>query len=137
MVKLTSLAGFTMIAALATSLASVEHAVAEPAPVPSPIDHPAQGNAAFKAHCAVCHGDNLEGGDHAPPLAGPVFMENWGGKPQRQLYSRIISTMPLDDPGSLSSADALAITLAVLDHNGIRSKASSADDLNALTIVKP
>ena len=74
---------------------------------------------------------------HALPLSGPVFEQNWAGKRARMLYSRIISTMPQNDPGTLTVPQALAITLYVFAANGITfagHTVSSPDDLNALTI---
>lgn len=95
------------------------------------------GAADYTAHCASCHGTQLQGGVHALPLSGPVFEQNWAGKRARMLYSRIISTMPQNDPGTLTVQQALAVTLYVFAANGITFAGhtlSSPDDLNALTI---
>jgi S-disulfanyl-L-cysteine oxidoreductase SoxD len=95
------------------------------------------GAADYAGHCASCHGAKLEGGVHAPPLTGLTFVGNWAGKRARLLYSRIISTMPQNDPGSLSVQQALSVTLYVFSANGIAwagHTLSSPDDLNALTI---
>lgn len=100
-----------------------------------------QGKVEFKAHCASCHGGALEGGQHAPPLLGAGFNTNWAGKRARSLYSRIISTMPQNDPGSLTEPQALSITLYVFAMNGISLPAAApintANDLNALNIPTP
>ena len=98
---------------------------------------PAPGAADYTAHCANCHGAQLQGGVHALPLTGAVFEQNWAGKRARMLYSRIISTMPQNDPGTLSVQQALEITLFVFASNGISFTGhtiSSPDDLNTLTI---
>jgi len=97
----------------------------------------APGAADYTAHCASCHGAQLQGGMHALPLSGPVFEQNWAGKRARMLYSRIISTMPQNDPGTLTVQQALSITLYLFAANGITFTGhtlSSPDDLNALTI---
>jgi mono/diheme cytochrome c family protein len=97
----------------------------------------ALGAAEYAGHCASCHGGKLEGGMHAPPLVGASFQTNWAGKRARLFYSRIISTMPQNDPGSLSAQKALAITLYVFALNGIEWKQhtpSTPNDLNTLTI---
>ena len=97
----------------------------------------APGAADYTAHCASCHGAQLQGGVHALPLSGAVFEQNWAGKRARLLYSRIISTMPQNDPGTLTPQQALAVTLYVFAANGITfagHTVSSPDDLNALTI---
>jgi mono/diheme cytochrome c family protein len=101
---------------------------------PSPS---APGAADYAAHCANCHGAQLQGGVHASPLIGPVFDQNWTGKRARMLYSRIISTMPQNDPGTLTVPEALAVTLYVFTANGITFAGhtpSSPDELNTLTI---
>jgi S-disulfanyl-L-cysteine oxidoreductase SoxD len=95
------------------------------------------GASDYAAHCANCHGAHLEGGVHAPPLLGAQFAGNWVGKRARLLYSRIISTMPQNDPGTLTSEQALAITLYVFALNGIGwpgHELSNPNDLNTLTI---
>jgi mono/diheme cytochrome c family protein len=98
------------------------------------------GDSEFARHCASCHGAVLEGGQHAPPLAGKVFLSHWNDKPARSLYSRIISTMPQDNAGSLSAAQALSITLFVFSVNRVSlgdKPIASANDLNALSIMAP
>jgi S-disulfanyl-L-cysteine oxidoreductase SoxD len=95
------------------------------------------GAAEYAAHCAACHGAKLEGGVHAPPLVGAPFQSNWAGKRARLLYSRIISTMPQNDPGTLSPPDAFVIALYVFAANGIGwsgQALSNPNDLNTLTI---
>lgn len=86
---------------------------------PALSEQAAQGKAAYAVHCTACHGSELEGGLHAPALLGPVFRSHWDGKPARAVYSRIISTMPQDNPGSLSEMEALTIALYVFAVNDI------------------
>lgn len=115
--------GLTVLAACASVPFAISHA-ASPAPLPkSPAAQLGKGGRVYQQRCAGCHGKQMEGGDHAPPLRGPAFYTNWQNKSQRALYSRIISTMPLDDPGSLASDDVLATTLVILDRNGVRQTA--------------
>jgi cytochrome c len=111
---------------------------AEPTRVAAADPH-APGAADYAAHCAACHGDKLQGGVHATPLSGSVFDQNWAGKRARLLYSRIISTMPQNDPGTLTVEQAFSITLYVFSENGIAFAGhtlAGPDDLNALTIPK-
>jgi len=122
------------IALLFAILVCVGFAAAEPA-TPAAADGP--GASDYVAHCASCHGAQLQGGVHALPLTGSVFEQNWAGKRARLLYSRIISTMPQNDPGTLTVPQALSITLYVFAANGISFTGhtiSSPDDLNTLTI---
>jgi mono/diheme cytochrome c family protein len=74
-----------------------------------------RGNGLYQANCAACHGDSLQGGEAAPPLAGDTFNSTWDGVKLGDLFDRIRSTMPQNQPGSLSRAqnsDVLAFMLA-------------------------
>ena len=61
-----------------------------------------KGKALYAQNCSSCHGDTLEGGEMAPPLAGGAFISNWGGLTAGDLFDRIRTTMPLNTPGKLS-----------------------------------
>jgi mono/diheme cytochrome c family protein len=76
-------------------------------------DQAAQGKAVFDNKCAICHGAELGGAEMAPPLAGGVFMGNWAGGSLGDLFTRIHTTMPANDPGSLSNAET-ALALAYI-----------------------
>jgi hypothetical protein len=65
-----------------------------------------------------------------------VFRQHWDGKIARNLYSRIISTMPMDDPGSLSEPDALRIALYCLTENGAQLGQQSIESAAALNDIK-
>jgi len=109
----------------------------------APSDAPTQvkaGAGSYAEHCASCHGQQLTGTTHAPGLSGAAFLKSWEGKPSRQLYSRIISTMPLSAPGSLEPAMALDITAFVLWVNKqaiVSSGYKAADELNDRLIKSP
>lgn len=103
------------------------------APASSQVE---RGQAAFASNCASCHGAAL-GGGFGPPLKGAQFLGEWDGKTARNLYSRILTTMPASDPGSLPSKTVLALTVYLLSENGVSvgSKApASPDQLNAIVI---
>jgi S-disulfanyl-L-cysteine oxidoreductase SoxD len=73
-----------------------------------------RGMGLYKAQCASCHGAGLEG-LQGPPLVGNDFMRVWSG-PLSDLVSKILHTMPANDPGKLTaqqSADILAYMLQV------------------------
>jgi mono/diheme cytochrome c family protein len=75
----------------------------------------ARGHALFDKSCASCHGDSLEGRDEAPALAGADFLSNWTGLTAGDLFERIRTTMPLNNPGGLSRpvlCDILAYMLS-------------------------
>jgi mono/diheme cytochrome c family protein len=75
-----------------------------------------RGEALYARECASCHGDQLTGGEQAPPLAGGEFLANWDGLTVGDLFERIRKTMPMNKPGKLSrevNADILSYILDV------------------------
>jgi hypothetical protein len=61
----------------------------------------------------MCHGESLEG-RLAPALAGSMFLGAWGGHSLWDLASKIRNTMPADDPGKLTLAQAADIVAFLL-----------------------
>lgn len=84
----------------------------------SATDQVTAGKGTYTARCAACHGQALEGMTHAPPLAGDGFKEKWRGQVARALYRRVLSTMPADNPGSLTQQEALDVVVYCLSVNG-------------------
>jgi S-disulfanyl-L-cysteine oxidoreductase SoxD len=80
-------------------------------------DQAAQGKALYESKCALCHGAELTGAEMAPPLSGAVFMGNWAGLSVGDLFTRIHTTMPANDPGTLSNADAALAVAYILSFN--------------------
>ena len=74
------------------------------------------GISLYKERCVKCHSENLVGGA-GPPLNGEDFAQQWDGKPMRALYSRILMTMPADDPGSLTPAQVLTLVSYIASEN--------------------
>ena len=93
-------------------------------------DQAAQGKALFEAKCAICHGAELNGAEMAPPLAGGVFMGNWSGQSLGDLFTRIHSTMPANDPGSLNNQEVVLAISYILSFNKFPAGATAlpADD---------
>ena len=78
-------------------------------------DQAKKGAAQYADQCASCHGDQLTGGEMAPPLAGGEFLSNWNGLSVGDLYERIRTGMPPSQPGKLgreAKADIVAFMLA-------------------------
>ncbi len=58
-----------------------------------------RGKAIYTESCNSCHGPSLRGGANefaAPPLAGPFFLEKWGGRPIEELFRYAADNMPPD-----------------------------------------
>lgn len=77
-----------------------------------------RGEAAYQANCAACHGESLAGIDVAPPLTGSQFLGNWNSLTTNDLFDRIKTTMPLNDPGTLSGRTVADIEAFILQTNG-------------------
>lgn len=74
------------------------------APGPYTSEQAELGRAGFERNCQGCHMPELAGGRRAPALKGAEFMEHWSGRPAKDLYWKVRSTMPptggvLDEPG--------------------------------------
>jgi quinoprotein glucose dehydrogenase len=80
-------------------------------------DQATQGKALFETKCAICHGAELNGGEMAPPLAGASFVANWQGTSLGDLFTRIHSTMPANDPGSMNNAETILVLSYILSFN--------------------
>ena len=80
-------------------------------------DQAAQGKASYDNKCATCHGPDLTGAEMAPPLSGGIFLSNWSGQAAGDLFTRIHTTMPANDPGSLSNAETASILAYILSFN--------------------
>jgi mono/diheme cytochrome c family protein len=122
-------------------LAARAEAAESPGSTPTEDDSSAtdavqSGKVLYQAKCARCHGTELEGSQHAPPLRGDLFRLHWDRKTARNVYSRIISTMPQDDPGSLSEPDALRIAVYCLMVNGAQLSHQSIQSAAALNGIK-
>jgi S-disulfanyl-L-cysteine oxidoreductase SoxD len=106
-------------------------------------DQAAQGKAIFADKCATCHGADLNGAEMAPPLVGATFLGDWVGQSADDLFTRIHTTMPANDPGSLSNAQAQQVMAYILSANQFPagSAALPSDDAGlaqiAITAEKP
>jgi quinoprotein glucose dehydrogenase len=76
-----------------------------------------RGEAAYRAACASCHGQKLEGSGQMPPLVGSDFTSNWNGMTVGDLLDKIQTSMPADRPGQLSKDQNAAILAYILKLN--------------------
>jgi cbb3-type cytochrome c oxidase subunit III len=77
-----------------------------------------RGQIAYDAKCASCHRADL-GGFSGPPLKGDLFLDRWREFNLSVLFDLIKSTMPTDNPGTLSPAAYLDIQAYILQMNEI------------------
>lgn len=76
-----------------------------------------RGRALYNSSCASCHGDQLGGGEIAPPLAGGEFLSNWNGLTVGQLFDRTRTGMPPGSPGKVTRDAKLDIIAYILSYN--------------------
>jgi len=72
-----------------------------------------RGQEVYKAQCAECHGNVLEG-TVGSPLAGDSFLSAWSARPLSALVDKIQKTMPFSAPGSLSRQQSTDLTAYML-----------------------
>ena len=80
------------------------------------VGQAARGETAYVKSCARCHKESLGGADESPALAGGGFLGNWHGQSLFALHDRIRTSMPTDDPETLSRqtvSDVMAYILKV------------------------
>jgi mono/diheme cytochrome c family protein len=73
-----------------------------------------RGEPLYQQYCSSCHGADMAGGEMAPSLTGGEFASNWNELTLGQLFDRMRTSMPQNNPGSLSrqqNADILAFVL--------------------------
>jgi len=78
-----------------------------------------RGSELYKANCAECHGANLDDGQFASSLKGPVFVALWGGKGLDEPFEFMSTQMPPTAPGSLGTQAYADVLAYLLNQNGI------------------
>jgi len=77
-------------------------------------DQAKRGEPLYQQYCSSCHGADMAGGEMAPGLTGGEFSSNWNDLTLGQLFDRMRTSMPQNNPGSLARqqvADVLAFML--------------------------
>jgi mono/diheme cytochrome c family protein len=77
----------------------------------------ARGEAAYKAACSECHGNDLMGDGFAPALSGAEFMGNWNDLSVGDLFERIRISMPPSGPSSVTPAAKADIVAHIMNLN--------------------
>jgi len=75
-----------------------------------------RGAALYAGACAQCHGPALTGAE-GPPLTGVEFTSNWNALPLTDLFERVRTAMPPDNPSRLSAQEKVDVIAHVLAAN--------------------
>jgi mono/diheme cytochrome c family protein len=77
-----------------------------------------QGETAYFEYCVDCHGQDLEGLERAPALAGLGFMDKWNRAALRKLFEAV-EQMPPDEPKTLTPQQYADVVAYLLSVNGV------------------
>ncbi len=77
----------------------------------------ARGEAAYAVKCGQCHGGQLNGTGEAPALVGGEFISHYDEQSLGDLFDRVRTTMPMDNPKSLPREDYADILAFLLKAN--------------------
>ena len=98
-------------------------------------DQAAAGRAVYERECAACHQPNLQGSFEAPPLAGESFLRFWGELAPSDLFDRISSSMPPEQPGELGEAAYIDVVAYLLQANGAPAGGAPLEASTAVAIA--
>lgn len=97
-----------------------------------------RGAEEYAARCASCHSADLRGNSNSPSLIGLSFMFIWEGKTLGELFGKMSTEMPTENPGSLSMQSYASILAFILKSNefpaGDFELAASTDALSSIQI---
>lgn len=98
-----------------------------------------RGDSLYKATCVKCHGATLGGGDEGSPLVGSAFLGNWRDLTLDQLFDKIRTSMPPDNPKSIATRDVADLVAYLLAQNqfpaGVKVLTDSLDQLKDIKIT--
>jgi mono/diheme cytochrome c family protein len=98
------------------AVAAVAHAQAQPPGFTA--EQAKRGQAFYVGACAMCHGDNLDDGQFAPPLKGVSHKESWNGRTAEDLLVFMAANMPPSQPGLLGAQAYADIAAYMLQADG-------------------
>ena len=89
----------------------------------------ARGDTEHQTNCTSCHGTEK--------YAGEPFTKNWVGRTAFDLFDQLKTTMPDDNPGSLSAQQYVDIIAFIFKVNGLPAGTDSlTTDTEALRLIK-
>lgn len=83
----------------------------------SQADQIAAGREVYTADCAQCHGENGEGGTGPLLIGGNKRIASY--QDTKRLYDYVSTTMPFDEPGSLTQEQYWNVIAYLLDANDL------------------
>lgn len=97
----------------------------------------ARGEATYLDECGRCHSETLFGGDFGPPVVGSAFWDAWKSKTVADLFDRVRTTMPQDNPGRMSATQTSELLAFLMKSNGFPAgETPLGTDLAALKSIK-
>jgi hypothetical protein len=96
----------------------------------------ARGATEYETQCSGCHNPDLAGGT-GPALKEARFARDFAGKDLSALYSKILKTMPRNNPGGLDEDTSLDLVAHILKENGFAAGKTelTAEGLEGVQIV--
>jgi S-disulfanyl-L-cysteine oxidoreductase SoxD len=86
-----------------------------------------KGEGLYNEKCAKCHGPDGSGGD-APSLVGSEFAADWDGLTIAQLFDRTRTSMPQDNPQSLTREEVASLLAFIFQKNGFPAGTNDLSD---------
>ncbi len=77
-----------------------------------------RGAGLYAQRCGACHGAALNGTGEAPALIGGEFVSHWDTLTVGDLYDRVRTTMPQNDPQSMTREEYADVLAFLLKNNG-------------------
>jgi mono/diheme cytochrome c family protein len=133
-----ALVGVSALTAFArrAPLAELTHTVWDSVYTAAQASH---GDSLYRNTCVKCHGATLGGGDQGSPLVGSAFLGNWSDLTLDQLFDKIRTSMPPDNPKSIATRDVADLIAYLLAQNlfpaGAKTLTDSLDQLKDIKIT--
>jgi S-disulfanyl-L-cysteine oxidoreductase SoxD len=86
-----------------------------------------RGAGVYSQRCGACHGAALNGTGEAPPLIGGEFISHWDTMTVGDLFDRVRTTMPQNDPQSLTRDEYADVLAFLLKTNGFPAGGQALD----------